>query len=169
MKNKIVATFWFVLLVIAGVEALHFLPVLNVGGKPLRKVDLLADIRKDEVVEIEVADSDTVVLPVVKPLFVDTCNEGMTCIEDYADSPEGGGMKAFYEALLTQDKLNRPLVSTSANISGQPTPATFSEISGEIVRGVDWVADLSCEGKPTRKASSIIRVEVDGEVTVLRA
>lgn len=109
MKNKIVATFWFVLLVIAGVEALHFLPVLNVGGKPLRKVDLLADIRKDEVVEIEVADSDTVVLPVVKPLFVDTCKEGMTCIEDYADSTEGGGMKAFYEALLNQDKLNRPL------------------------------------------------------------
>lgn len=109
MKNKIVATFWFVLLVIAGVEALHFLPVLNVGGKPLRKVDLLADIRKDEVVEIEVADSDTVVLPVVKPLFVDTCKEGMTCIEDYADSTEVGGMKAFYEALLNQDKLNRPL------------------------------------------------------------
>ena len=109
MKNKIVATFWFVLLVIAGVEALHFLPVLNVGGNPLRKVDLLADIRKDEVVEIEVADSDTVVLPVVKPLFVDTCKEGMTCIEDYADSTEGGGMKAFYEALLNQDKLNRPL------------------------------------------------------------
>lgn len=109
MKNKIVATFWFVLLVIAGVEALHFLPVLNVGGKPLRKVDLLADIRKDEVVEIEVADSDTVVLPVVKPLFVDICKEGMTCIEDYADSTEGGGMKAFYEALLNQDKLNRPL------------------------------------------------------------
>lgn len=109
MKNKIVATFWFVLLVIAGVEALHFLPVLNVGGKPLRKVDLLADIRKDEVVEIEVADSDTVVLPVVKPLFVDTCKEGMTCIEDYADLTEGGGMKAFYEALLNQDKLNRPL------------------------------------------------------------
>ena len=76
MKNKIVATFWFVLLVIAGVEALHFLPVLNVGGKPLRKVDLLADIRKDEVVEIEVADSDTVVLPVVKPLFVDTVKRG---------------------------------------------------------------------------------------------
>ena len=87
--------------------------------------------------------------------------------------PEGGtlGIRIpdhdFCKRLI--HKLNRPLVSTSANISGQPTPATFSEISGEIVRGVDWVADLSCEGKPTRKASSIIRVEVDGEVTVLRA
>lgn len=108
MKNKITATFWFTLLVIAGVEALYFLPPLNVGGKPLRKVDLLADIRKDEVVEV--TDSDTVALPVVKPLFVDTCKKGMTCIEDYADSTEEGrGMKAFYEALLGREKLNRPV------------------------------------------------------------
>ena len=65
-------------------------------------------------------------------------------------------------------KLNRPLVSTSANLSGRPAPATFAEISREIVDGVDWVADPSCEGTPTRKASSIVRVGLGGEVTILR-
>ena len=50
---------------------LYFLPSMSVGGKPLRKVDLLADIRPD--VEEEVCDSDTIVLPPpVKPIFVDT-------------------------------------------------------------------------------------------------
>ena len=53
---------------------LYFLPSMSVGGKPLRKVDLLADIRPD--VEEEVCDSDTIVLPPpVKPIFVDTRSE----------------------------------------------------------------------------------------------
>ena len=66
-------------------------------------------------------------------------------------------------------KLNRPLVSTSANISGQPTPATFSEISKEIIDGVDLVIDQQYEGTPTKKASSIIKVGPGGEVEIIRA
>ncbi len=108
MKNKIVATFLFTLLVVAGLGGLHFLPSLSLGGKPLRKVDLLADVRPDKIVEV--ADSDTVALPpVVKPLFVDTCKTGMTCIEDYSDSTRNGGMQAFYEALSGCSTLGRPV------------------------------------------------------------
>ena len=45
------------------------------------------------------SDSDTIPLPpVVKPVFVDTCRAGMTCIEDYGDSTRRG-MASFYEAL----------------------------------------------------------------------
>lgn len=65
-------------------------------------------------------------------------------------------------------KLNRPLVSTSANISGQPTPMTFSEISQEIIRGVDFVVDASCEENATRKSSSIIMVGPQGEIKIIR-
>ena len=65
-------------------------------------------------------------------------------------------------------KLNRPLVSTSANISGQPAPRTYSEISQDIRQGVDLIVDPSLEGHPTRKASSIIRVSLSGEVNVIR-
>lgn len=66
-------------------------------------------------------------------------------------------------------RLGRPLVSTSANLSGQPTPATFDQISPVIREGVDWVADVSMEEpSATHKASSIIRLELDGSFTILR-
>lgn len=68
MKNYILATFLLTLIVVGVLMGLYFLPSMSVGGKPLRKVDLLADIRPD--VEEEVCDSDTIVLPPpVKPIL----------------------------------------------------------------------------------------------------
>lgn len=108
MKNKITITFAFTLLVVCGLLALYYLPPVNFNGSPLRKVDLLSDLRPDPVIE-EVSDTDSIPLPVVaKPIFVDTCKAGMTCIEDYADSLELG-MGAFYEALENRASLNRPV------------------------------------------------------------
>lgn len=65
-------------------------------------------------------------------------------------------------------RLGRPLVSTSANISGEPTPECFADISDEIKRGVDYVVDVSCEGHPTRRVSSIIMLGEGGEVKIIR-
>ena len=107
MKNYIPATFLLTLIVVGVLMGLYFLPSMSVGGKPLRKVDLLADIRPD--VEEEVCDSDTIVLPPpVKPIFVDTCKTGITCIEDYSDSTMRG-MKHFYEALSKVKTMKRPV------------------------------------------------------------
>lgn len=64
-------------------------------------------------------------------------------------------------------KLKRPLVSTSANISGAPTPKTFSEISQPILEGVDYVVNLH-RNRKTAKPSSIIKLKNDGSVTVIR-
>lgn len=64
--------------------------------------------------------------------------------------------------------LGRPIVSTSANISGEPTPARLQEVACEIVDGVDFVVDPRFEGKPTRKASSIVAFGEGGEVQVIR-
>ena len=76
----------------------HWLPVLTIDGHTMRRVDLLSDLRYPES-EIATADSDSIPLPpVVKPVFVDTCRAGMTCIEDYSDSTLRG-MAPFYEAL----------------------------------------------------------------------
>ena len=47
MKNYIPATFLLTLIVVGVLMGLYFLPSMSVGGKPLRKVDLLADIRPD--------------------------------------------------------------------------------------------------------------------------
>ena len=107
MKNYIPATFLLTFIVVGALMGLYFLPSMSVGGKPLRKVDLLADIRPD--VEEEVCDSDTIVLPPpVKPIFVDTCKTGITCIEDYSDSTMRG-MKHFYEALSKVKTMKRPV------------------------------------------------------------
>lgn len=73
----------------------------------------------------------------------------------------------FCQALLR--KLRRPLVSTSANISGEATPMRYTDISQEIVSGVDFVVDPSCEGEPTCKPSSIIKLGLGGEFTIIRS
>lgn len=64
-------------------------------------------------------------------------------------------------------KLRKPLVSTSANISNQPSPKSYSEISSEILKGVDYVVNLDRK-KKSSKASSIIKLSGDGMVKVIR-
>ena len=64
--------------------------------------------------------------------------------------------------------LGRPVVSTSANISGEATPAGLAEVSREIIDGVDFVVNPRFEGKPTKKASSIIAFGEGGEVKIIR-
>lgn len=65
-------------------------------------------------------------------------------------------------------RLGRPLVSTSANFSGEATPTTFAEIPQGIKERVDMVVSPAFEGKPTRKASSIMMIKEDGEFKILR-
>ncbi|MFI3301678.1 MAG: L-threonylcarbamoyladenylate synthase [Rikenellaceae bacterium] len=65
-------------------------------------------------------------------------------------------------------RFGKPIVSTSANISGEATPFKFVEISKEIIDGVDYVVDPRFEGKPTRKPSSIISFGADGAVKIIR-
>lgn len=62
----------------------------------------------------------------------------------------------------------KPLVSTSANISGEPTPNQFSEIDSAILQAVDYVVDLHHD-KISTKSSKIIKVTCQNEITVIRA
>jgi len=64
--------------------------------------------------------------------------------------------------------LKKPIVSTSANISGEATPVGLQDVAKEIVDGVDFVVNPRFEGKPTRKASSIIAFGEGGEVRIIR-
>jgi L-threonylcarbamoyladenylate synthase len=65
------------------------------------------------------------------------------------------------------EKMKKPLVSTSANISGHPTPKSFKEISPEIIKGVDYVVNLHRE-KIAGKPSTIIKLTSDSQVKVIR-
>ena len=65
------------------------------------------------------------------------------------------------------NKFKKPIVSTSANISGKPTPNSKNEISNVILKGVDYIVNLQPEqnfGSP----SSIIKLSNDGKVKVIR-
>jgi L-threonylcarbamoyladenylate synthase len=63
---------------------------------------------------------------------------------------------------------NRPVVSTSANLSGAPAPISFSKISPEIKEGVDFIADHHRQGIIRLKPSTIIRILDNGEIEVIR-
>ena len=69
-------------------------------------------------------------------------------------------------------KFGKPIVSTSANISGQPTPLSFENISDLIKNEVDFVVqemDFVAQKKGTApKPSRIIKLEMDGRVRVIR-
>ena len=65
-------------------------------------------------------------------------------------------------------KLGRPLVSTSANISGEPTPKRYADISEEIRSAVDNIVDPSLERGSTGQSSSIIKVGLDYSIEIIR-
>jgi len=66
-------------------------------------------------------------------------------------------------------KLRKPLVSTSANISGEPTPGSFNEISEEILSAVDYTVPAWVDKDSTGRASQIIKLGLRGEVEIIRA
>ena len=65
-------------------------------------------------------------------------------------------------------KLGRPIVSTSANISGEPTPQRFTDIPQEIKDAVDFVVPPSIDTQSTGKASQILKVGLRGEIEIIR-
>ena len=65
-------------------------------------------------------------------------------------------------------KLGRPIVSTSANLSGEPTPLRFSEIDPAIKEAVDFVVPPSADTQSTGKASQILKVGLRGEIEIIR-
>ena len=65
-------------------------------------------------------------------------------------------------------RFRKAIVSTSANISGQPAPAVFSEISEEIKQAVDYVVDYRRGETGHPKPSSMIKLGRTGEVKVIR-
>ncbi len=72
----------------------------------------------------------------------------------------------FCSALLRS--FRKPIVSTSANVSGEPTPLKFSDISQVIIDGVDFVVSKEYERGATGSASSIISISESSEIKVIR-
>ena len=65
-------------------------------------------------------------------------------------------------------RFRKAIVSTSANISGQPSPASFSEISEEVKQAVDYIVEYRQDEVGHPKPSSIIKLGKGGEVKIIR-
>lgn len=87
-------------------------------------------------------------------------------------APDGSiGIRVTHENISAElcRRLHRPVVSTSANRSGMPTPATFAEISPEILEAVDYVMTSRRDDTTPHHPSSVIKLGCDGTVKILRS
>lgn len=73
---------------------------------------------------------------------------------------------AFCEKLL--QAFRKPMVSTSANISGNAHPKNFNEIDEQIINGVDFVVPEIYDERKNTSPSSIIKLGTGGQVKVIR-
>jgi len=80
------------------------------------------------------------------------------------------GIRIVREQFCTEliRQFGRPIVSTSANISGQPTPAMFSQIPDEILQSVDYVVRYRQNIYSQAKPSTIIRLYENGQYEMIR-
>ncbi len=130
----------------------------------VNSIDMLAkyvdDIPSAALEILNVADKPlTIVYPSGRNLAEGICaNDGSVGIRLTADS--------FCKVLI--EKLGRPLVSTSANESGQPPPGNFAEIPETIRNAADYVVTIRRNEKRQGKPSPVIRVEMNGIIKILR-
>ena len=75
-------------------------------------------------------------------------------------------MMDFCQQLVS--RFGRPIVSTSANISGEATPKKYAEISQEIKDAVDHIVAPALERGSTGQSSSIIKVGLDYSIEIIR-
>ncbi|OQA95197.1 MAG: Threonylcarbamoyl-AMP synthase [Bacteroidetes bacterium ADurb.Bin217] len=72
----------------------------------------------------------------------------------------------FTNQLITRFK--RPIVSTSANIHGEPSPMFYNQISEELKLSADYIVKYRQDDTTSQKASSIIKLNNNGEITIIR-
>lgn len=65
-------------------------------------------------------------------------------------------------------RFRKPIVSTSANVSGEPAPAFYEDIPIDIIEAADWVADPIFQEGSTGEPSQIIKVGLGSEIQIIR-
>jgi L-threonylcarbamoyladenylate synthase len=65
-------------------------------------------------------------------------------------------------------RFRKPLVSTSANISGQPSPAFFKDISDQVKQQADYIVQYRQNDETPAEPSAVVKWNKDGNVTILR-
>ena len=120
----------------------------------------VSDIPEAALQIIEVSDKPvTIIYPGGKGLADGACNEdGSTGIRICNDE--------FCNELIS--RFRKPVISTSANISGEPYPADFSQIADDIISLADYVVVHRQDDYSERPPSSIIKFGADGTISIIR-
>ncbi|TFH47921.1 MAG: threonylcarbamoyl-AMP synthase [Bacteroidia bacterium] len=104
-----------------------------------------------------------------KPLTV-VYDKGRSLADGVASSDGSVGVRICTEPFCDNliDAFRRPIISTSANISGEDTPAVYDDISEEIINAADYVCRYRQDDRTRLSASSVIRVFANGVIKILR-
>jgi L-threonylcarbamoyladenylate synthase len=119
-----------------------------------------------------VASPDLAVFDYIKqnPKPVTVIYQGALGLADNLVAAEGSIAIRICNEMFCQHLLRRfkkPIVSTSANISGQPAPGIFMDISNDIKDGVDYIVQYRRDDSTKREPSSVIKW-TNGEIEVIR-
>ncbi|HZL76186.1 MAG TPA: L-threonylcarbamoyladenylate synthase [Bacteroidales bacterium] len=107
-----------------------------------------------------VSDSPlTIIYPEGKNLAPGVCNEDGSIGIRICNEP-------FCNELIT--RFRKPIISTSANISGKPSPSNFSEIDDEIKKSAGYVVTYRQEDNKKYKPSSVIKIDKNGAFKIIR-
>ncbi len=117
-------------------------------------------------------------IPDVAYDLIEFSERPLTIVYDYGRrvAPELMGEDGSLGVRLTKESFSQqlclrfgaPIVSTSANISGTPTPLTFNEISQEILEAVDYVCTTRRQECKKAQVSSVMRLCADGSFKIIR-
>lgn len=152
------------------------------NGEAVQKIFALKNREKSKspiiLVESEKRLQDLVEVPPMAWEIIDLSEKPVTIVYD---NPKGLPQELLAEdgsigIRLVKDnfckkligKLNRPIVSTSANFSGEKSPMSFSEISEDLKQKVDAIAEEGQTQTAQWQGSSVIRVWQDGRIKILR-
>lgn len=105
----------------------------------------------------------------IKPLTI-IYDKGINLSKELLADDNSIGIRITREEFSLQlcRAFRKPIVSTSANISGQPTPNCFNEISQEIKQGVDYIVEYNQLNTEPHQPSSVIKLSQDGAIKILR-
>jgi len=97
-KNYLAQSAIGTLMVVLSLLALYIIPEFDIGDFHFKRINIIGDLFTKDAKSSLSADT----IKRIKPVFVDTCKTGVTCIEDY--TADTSGMKAFFSALSTSKK-----------------------------------------------------------------
>jgi len=158
---------------------------LGCEATSVKAIERIYEIKKRDasksmiiLVENEKRLMDLVDVPEIAWELMDLAQKPLTLVYDSPKglpsellAPDGSiGIRLTKEPYLKAliSKLNSPLVSTSANLSGDKSPLRYSDISKEITAQVDFVVEQDLERVSAYAGSSIIRIWKDSRIKVLR-